>query len=102
VARLHIVVFQEGDWLCGQCVDFDLAAQARTLPALYRAIDKLIRGHIAVRRRHGLPAFKDLPAAPPKFREMFDRSKINLPHQIIPQDVSLPTSEVRVAVIAAA
>ena len=28
---LHAVVFQEGEWLCAQCLEYDLVAQAKTL-----------------------------------------------------------------------
>ena len=68
---LRILAFQDGEWLCAQCVDVDLSAQARTLPQLYRAIDRLIRRHVAVRDKHGFRAFEDLPRAPQKYREMF-------------------------------
>src|SRR5688572_6770059 len=76
VRSLKIVVFQDDDWLCAQYVDYDLAAQAKTLPALYKAVDKVTRSHIEVRRRHGLEPFKDLPPAPARFRAMFEQSKV--------------------------
>jgi hypothetical protein len=95
--KLRIIVFQDGDSLCAQWVDFDLAAQAPTLPLLYETMDKMIRGHIAVREKHRLPPFKDLPPAPEKFREMFDRSKMKLPPQFIKGRRKLPPAEVRIA-----
>ena len=96
----RIVVFQEGDQLCAQYVDVDLSAQARTLPELYRALDRLIRGHIAVRRRYKQRPFEDLPPAPQKYREMFERSKIQLPTQLVRLEadgIVVPPPEVRVA-----
>src|SRR5437870_5798397 len=99
VRKLRIVVFQEGDWLCAQYVDFDLSAQARTLRQLYRALDRLIQGHVAVRRRHNLAPFADLPPAPRKYREMFERSKIELPAQIVQLNahgIVIPPPRVRV------
>jgi hypothetical protein len=98
--KLRFIVFQDGDWLCAQGVDFDLSVQARSLALLHPAIDKLIRGHIAVREHLGLRAFKDLPPAPSRFREMFEHSRIDLPPQIIASGASrkLPPPEVRIAV----
>lgn len=99
--HLRFIVFQDGDWLCAQGVDFDLSVQARSLARLYPAIDKLIRGHIAVREHLGLPAFKDLPPAPNRFRELFESGNAHdLPPQIIASRVSpkLPPPKVRIAV----
>jgi hypothetical protein len=81
--RLRFIVFQDGEWLCAQCVEFDLAAQGRTQPELYRVIDRLICSHIALREKLGLTPFKDLPAAPQKYRDMFNRSKLKLPPILI-------------------
>jgi hypothetical protein len=102
---LRFIVFQDREgWLCAQCVDFDLSAQVRSLKLLPAAIDRLIRGHIAVRERHHLEAFKDLPPAPERFLEMFDRSKMELPTRIIAFKASgtLPRPEVRIAAAAVA
>ena len=97
--KVRIIIFQEGEFVCAQWVDFDLSAQARTLPLLFRAMDRLMRGHIAVREKHGLPPFQDLPEAPRRFRELFHRSKICLPPQFIKLNWKLHP-EVRVAAAA--
>jgi hypothetical protein len=100
--ELRVVIFQDGDWLCGQYIDFNLSAQARTLPQLYRALHKLIVGHIALRRKYRQPPFADLLPAPAKYREMWEQSKVDLPEQIIsipapPRGIVLPKPRVRVA-----
>ena len=46
---IRAVVFQEGEWLCAQC-----------LPKLCRALQQLIVGHVVVRLRHGQQPFSDL------------------------------------------
>ena len=61
---IRAVVFQEGDWLCAQCLEYDLVAQAKSLPRLYEALRRLIIGHIAVRARHRQQPFLGLPRAP--------------------------------------
>lgn len=101
---LRVVVFQEDEWLCAHYVDFDLATQARTLPQLYRSLHKLIASHVVIRLRHNLTPFADLPPASKKYREMFERSKIELPTQITRvrvRGISIPPSKVRVVTSAA-
>ena len=76
---LRAVVFQEGEWLCAQCLEYDLVAQAKSLQQLSRALQQLIVGHVAVRLRHKQPPFRDLPRAPEKYWAMFRRSRLKLP-----------------------
>jgi hypothetical protein len=76
---LRAVVFQEGEWLCAQCLEYDLMVQAKNLQQLSRALQKLIVGHIAVRLRHKQQPFRDLPRAPEKYWAMFRRSRLKLP-----------------------
>ena len=76
---IRAVIFQEGDWLCAQCLEYDLVAQARSLRQLSRALQRLIVGHVAVRLRHKKPPFRDLPRAPEKYWAMFRQSRLALP-----------------------
>jgi len=100
---IRALVFQEGDWLSVRCLEYDLATQARTLPQLYKSLNRLIIGHIAVRLRHNQQPFASLPRAPKKYWDMFQRSKIPLPvHAMNFQPVRsngfvVPPPEIRVA-----
>jgi hypothetical protein len=76
---IRAVVFQEGEWLCAQCLEYDLVAQAKSLPQLSRALQRLIAGHVAVSLRHKQQPFRDLPRAPEKYWTMFRRSRLALP-----------------------
>ena len=76
---IRAVIFQEGEWLCAQCLEYDLVAQAKSLPQLFRALERLIVGHIAVRLRHKQQPFRDLPRAPRKYWTLFRRSRLALP-----------------------
>ena len=105
---LRAVVFQEGDWLCAQCLEYDLVAQAKSLPRLYEALRRLIIGHIAVRARHRQQPFLGLPRAPQKYWDMFERSRLALPAPMFrgsalrAHGVVVPPPEVRVAAPSAA
>jgi hypothetical protein len=76
---IRAVVFQEGEWLCAQCLEYDLMAQAKSLRQLSRALQRLIVAHVAVRLRHKKQPFRDLPRAPAKYWVMFRRSRLTLP-----------------------
>ena len=80
---IRAVIFQEGDWLCVQCLDYNLATQAKTLPRLNRAFQQLIIGHIVVRLRHNQRPFEGLRRAPHKYWAMFERSKLPFPAQML-------------------
>ena len=76
---IRAVVFQEGEWLCAQCLEYDLIVQAKNLKQLFRALQKTIVGHIAIRLRYNQQPFHDLPRAPEKYWAMFRRSRLELP-----------------------
>ena len=76
---IRAVVFQEDERLCAQCLEYNLVAQAKSLPKLYQALQQLIVGHVVVRLRHGQQPFRDLPRAPSKYWTMFRESRLALP-----------------------
>src|SRR5713226_5700804 len=100
---IRALVFQEGEWLSVRCLEYDLATQARTLPQLYKSLNRLILGHIAVRLRHNQRPFESLPPAPRKYWDMFQCSKIPLPvnamnfQPVRSNGFVVPPPEVRVA-----
>ena len=76
---IRAVVFQEGEWLCAQCLEYNLVVQAKSLNQLSSALQRLIVAHVAVRLRHKQQPFRDLPRAPEKYWAMFKRSRLKLP-----------------------
>jgi len=103
---IRAVVFQEGEWLCAQCLEYDLAAQAKSLRQLFKALERLIAGHIAVRLRHKQQPFRDLPRAPKKYWTLFRRSRLALPaptfRTLRLRGVIVAAPEVRIAALDAA
>lgn len=105
-ARLRVVVFQEGDWLCARCLEYDLGTQARNLEDLLADLQRMILGHIAICAENGLTPFSKLRRAPKKYWDMFRRSKICLPpktfgFRVNRRGVKLGPPEIRVAPLAA-
>lgn len=105
---IRAVIFQEGEWLCAQCLEYDLVAQAKTLPKLCRALQQLVLGHVAVRLRHGQQPFRDVPRAPDKYWTMFRLSRLTLPAPMFKvgvlrsHGIVVAPPEVRIAVPSAA
>ena len=104
--KLRVVVFQEGDWLCAHCLEYDFATQARSLDALRLDLERMIVGHVEVSLAHGLRPFASRRRAPARYWTLFRRSKITLPPQhfgikIKQRGVTIPAPEIRVAPLAA-
>jgi hypothetical protein len=105
---IRAVVFQEGEWLCAQCLEYDLVAQAKSLPKLCRALQRLVVGHVAVRLHHGQRPFRDLPRAPARYWTMFRESRLAIPGPMFKlgalktRGVVVAPPQVRIAVPSAA
>ena len=104
--KLRVVIFQEGEWLCAHCLEYDFATQAKNLDDLRYDLERMIAGHIAISLKNGLKPFQNVRRAPEKYWELFRRSKITLPLQtfgfrVKKRGVKVPTAEIRVAPLAA-
>ena len=104
--KLRVVIFQEGDWLCGHCLEYDFATQARSLDALHLDLERMIVGHVEVSLAHGLRPFANRRRAPERYWTLFRRSKITLSQprfgiKITQRGVKVPVPEIRVAPLAA-
>ena len=99
--RLRVVVVQEGKWLSAQCLEYDIATQARTLDDLAYELQRIIC-HIATSRTLNKEPFEGLPKAPQKFWDMFERSRLPLSTPRVAFKSSfrlkIPLPELRVAV----
>lgn len=70
--QVRTVIFREGDWWVAQCLEFDLAAQAKTVKDLAYEIQRVIVGHMVVCKQEGIRPFEHLPKAPDKYWDMFN------------------------------
>jgi hypothetical protein len=73
---LNAVLYKEGDWWVAQCVDHDIATQARTVDQLYGEYERLIVGHIVASMAAGTQPFANTPKPPTHFRRMFESAKV--------------------------
>lgn len=77
--NVKAVIFQEGDVVCAQCLDHDIATHAESLEALRRELGRIIVAHLAACLENAVPPFSNLPRAPQKYWDMFNESRIVLP-----------------------
>ncbi len=68
----RIVCFKEGEAWSAQCLEFDIATQAKMPRDLAFAIQRAIEGQVLVALQNRMTPFKDLPPAPERFWRMFD------------------------------
>ncbi len=72
-AGISAVVFQEEGWLVAQCLEYDIAAQAKTLKDLEYELGRLLIAHIVLNTDAELVPFDALPPAPQIYWEMFEQ-----------------------------
>jgi hypothetical protein len=88
---LSILLIQEdGGWWSAQCLEYDIAAQAKNLTDLLYEIDKALVAHIAVNEEAGIDPFAGLPAAPQQYWELFYNAKLNVSGTRAPFRAPLP------------
>lgn len=68
--KLKVIVFKGAERWVAQCLDFDIAAQARSIDDLPLALSRAILAEIETARQRGESAFHRLPAPPRKYLEM--------------------------------
>jgi hypothetical protein len=74
--NLTFLIFRDDhapEWWVAQCLEYDLATQARTLEGLKEAIGHLLDGRTAVGRKFGLAPFEGLPPAPEFYRRAYEK-----------------------------
>jgi hypothetical protein len=98
---IRTVSFKEGDWWVAQCLDVDIAAQAKTERDLCYEIGRLLVGRILASEKLGVEPFASLPPAPRRYWDMFFRAQ-SQPKTLMPFTTealshSLPEVELRAA-----
>lgn len=72
--HISAVLFEEGDWWSAQCLEYDIAAQAKTLNDLLYELQRVLVSHICIAEELGRKPFEGLEPAPQKFWNLFQRS----------------------------
>jgi predicted RNase H-like HicB family nuclease len=97
--KIHAVVFSEGDWFVAQCLEYDIATQAKSVSALIDEVEQIIAAHILVAEEKEVEPFANVPRAPGRFWRMYKDAKAKLEpvHQGELRDDRSPVLELRAA-----
>lgn len=102
--RFRVVVFREDDWWVAQCLEHDLATNARSLSDLVYEVERALVSQIAVNAGSDVDPFAGIPKAPRKYWKMFEEATVELTprghadqHFPVPEGGSRPTFQLKAA-----
>lgn len=75
---IRAVAFREGAWWVAQCLEYDIATQAKSLEALVYEVERILAAYFVVAEREGLEPFQNIPKAPKRFWEMYRAAKMRI------------------------
>jgi hypothetical protein len=81
---ISVVAFQEGDSWSAQCLEYDIATQAATLPDLYYELERAFMGHLAVATKLGHEPFAGIGPAPQKYWAMYEKAALTVQAKRVP------------------
>jgi hypothetical protein len=68
---INVVIFREGDFWVAQCLEYDIAAQAKSLRDLQYEIQRTLAGLIITATEAKEGRFEHIAPAPKRYWEMF-------------------------------
>jgi hypothetical protein len=89
--HISAVLFQEGEWWSAQCLEYDIAAQARTLADLRYELERVLLSHVVVSAELGRSPFEGLKPAPQRFWDMYAASSMRIESDELPFRLPHPT-----------
>ena len=89
--KISAVLFQEddGQW-SAQCLEYDIAAQAKSLPDLCYELERVIVSHVMVSRELKQEPFVGYEPAPRLYWDMFERAELTVGGKDLPFRGSTP------------
>jgi hypothetical protein len=73
--RIRAVLFEEADWWVGQCLEYDIAVQARTKPKLKTELANVLQTHVIASAAFEQRPFGKLGTAPQKYFDMYEAAR---------------------------
>ena len=75
VERVHVLVLPEAGHLVAQCLEYDIAAQGRTMRELREAFAQTFVAQVALAVEHGQRPLANLRPAPQRHWKLFERAE---------------------------
>jgi len=72
--QISAILFEEGEWWSAQCLEYDVAAQAKTLSDLLYELERVLVSHLCVAEELGRKPFEGLEPAPKKFWDLYQKA----------------------------
>ena len=74
--KISVILFERdpGEWVA-QCLEYDIGAQADSLPNLFYELQKSLMGHIVIACECGREPFDCLPPAPAEYWDKWQQQK---------------------------
>jgi predicted RNase H-like HicB family nuclease len=69
---IRVVLFEDEKWWCAQCLEYDITAQAKTLPELRYELERVLFAHVCAGAEEGRAPFQGLERAPSKYWRMYE------------------------------
>lgn len=101
MSSINVLVFKDGDFWCGQCLQYNISAQTESLDGIERELRRLMIGHVVASREVGNEPFEDLPPAPEKYWKMYEEARalqsVDNPYKVADESLSysMPEPELR-------
>jgi hypothetical protein len=84
--KFKVLIFEgcQGKEWAAQCLDYDIAVQAKTFRDLVYELSRVLKGHIIVSKQLGVDPFAGLPMAPKAFWDLADKAKTKIVRDLMP------------------
>jgi len=96
--RLQAVIFQEGDWWVAQCLEYDIAAQAKSSQKVIGELQRILTAHVLISKENGVEPFSTHSRAPERYWKMLE--EFQKPLFDIPIETPKGTPRVQILVAA--
>jgi predicted RNase H-like HicB family nuclease len=73
--HIHAVLFKDADWWCAQCLEYDIATQAKSVEAVKAELEHTLTIHMELAAKRGREPFAGLPQAPQRYFDMYHTSE---------------------------
>jgi len=82
--HVRVIVYSEGDLFIAQCLEVDIATQARDIPTLLERLDMTLDAECAICREGGRDPLKRIAPAPNYFHDLWEKRSVTLAHMHLP------------------
>ena len=101
---LRVLLFQEDKTWVAQCLEWDIAAQGKTLDDALNSFECIFVGQIILDIENGRKPLESTPVAPKEYQKMFkdarklaDKKPFSLPKEIRPVINTATANDLRIA-----